>query len=458
MTLVNIHLQPPHPRCDHYKYGQGQAQGSVSPSLLLPPALDTESWTMPPSVSRALLLLAGLGCLLPGFLADEAQETAVSSHEQDHPACHRIAPSLAEFALSLYREVAHESNTTNIFFSPVSIALAFAMLSLGAKGDTHTQVLEGLKFNLTETAEAQIHDGFRHLLHTVNRPDSELQLAAGNALVVHENLKLQHKFLEDAKNLYQSEAFLVDFRDPEQAKTKINSHVEKGTRGKIVDLVQELDARTLLALVNYVFFKGKWEKPFEPENTKEEDFHVDATTTVRVPMMSRLGMYVMLHCSTLASMVLRMDYKGNATALFLLPDEGKLQHLEDTLTTELIAKFLAKSSLRSVTVRFPKLSISGTYDLKPLLGKLGITQVFSNNADLSGITEQEPLKVSQALHKAVLTIDERGTEAAGASFVELIPESVPDSITLDRPFLFVIYSHEIKSPLFVGKVVDPTQH
>lgn len=50
---------------------------------------------------------------------------------------------------------------------------------------------------------------------------------------------------------------------------------------------------------------------------------------------------------------------------------------------------------RSVTVHFPKLSISGTYDLKPLLGKLGITQVFSDNADLSGITEQEPLKVSQ---------------------------------------------------------------
>uniref|UniRef100_A0A5F9CG30 Serpin family A member 1 n=2 Tax=Oryctolagus cuniculus TaxID=9986 RepID=A0A5F9CG30_RABIT len=412
--------------------------------------------TMPPSVSRALLLLAGLGCLLPGFLADEAQETAVSSHEQDHPACHRIAPSLAEFALSLYREVAHESNTTNIFFSPVSIALAFAMLSLGAKGDTHTQVLEGLKFNLTETAEAQIHDGFRHLLHTVNRPDSELQLAAGNALVVHENLKLQHKFLEDAKNLYQSEAFLVDFRDPEQAKTKINSHVEKGTRGKIVDLVQELDARTLLALVNYVFFKGKWEKPFEPENTKEEDFHVNATTTVRVPMMSRLGRYDLFHCSTLASTVLRMDYKGNATALFLLPDEGKLQHLEDTLTTELITKFLAKSSLRSVTVHFPKLSISGTYDLKPLLGKLGITQVFSDNADLSGITEQEPLKVSQALHKAVLIMNEGFTKVRKANAGNNKANNL--TVKFNRPFLFILKDNNMHFPLFVGKVVDPTAH
>ncbi|XP_062037825.1 alpha-1-antiproteinase F-like [Lepus europaeus] len=413
---------------------------------------------MPPSVSRALLLLASLGCLLPGFLANEAQETAVSSHELDPPACHRIAPSLAEFALSLYREVARESNTTNIFFSPVSIALAFAMLSLGAKGDTHTQVLEGLKFNLTETAEAQIHDGFRHLLLTVNRPDSELQLAAGNALVVHENLKLQHKFLEDAKNLYHSEAFLVNFSDPEHAKTKINSYVEKGTRGKILDLVKELDPRTLLALVNYVFFKGKWEKPFEPENTKEEDFHVDTTSTVRVPMMSRLGRYNVFHCSTLASTVLLMDYKGNATALFLLPDQGKLQHLEDTLTTELIAKFLAKSNPRSVIVRFPKLSISGTYDLKPLLGKLGISHVFSDNADLSGITEQAALKVSKALHKAVLTIDERGTEAAGATVLGIMPVSLPQSVIFDRPFLFVIYSHEVKSPLFVGKVVDPTQH
>ncbi|XP_040831499.1 alpha-1-antiproteinase F-like isoform X2 [Ochotona curzoniae] len=383
---------------------------------------------MPPSVSRALLLLAGLCCLLSGCLADETQETTPSSHDQEQPACHKIAPNLADFAFSLYSEVAQQSNTTNILFSPVSISLALAMLSLGAKGDTHTEILEGLKFNLTETAEADIHEGFQHLLHKANNLDSQLQLLIGNTLVMDESLKLLEKFLEDAKNLYHSEALLINFKDTEGAKTKVNSYVEKKTQGKIVDMVKDLDPETLLSLLNYVYFQGTWEKTFDPELTTEEDFHINATTT------------------------------GNVTALFFLPDDGKLQHLEKTLNKELIAKFLVKEDRSPINLHLPKLSISGNYELKPLLSKLGITRVFSNGADFSGITEQVPLKLSQGKHKAVLTMDEKGTEAVGVTVLDVIPARIPESVLFDRPFLFIIYSHDIKSPLFVGKVVDPTQH
>ncbi|XP_004584370.3 alpha-1-antiproteinase F [Ochotona princeps] len=414
--------------------------------------------TMPPSVSQALLLLAGLCCLLSGCLADETQETHASSHDQEQPACHKIAPNLADFAFSLYSEVAQQSNTTNILFSPVSIALALAMLSLGAKGDTHTEILEGLKFNLTETAKADIHEGFQHLLHRANNLDSELQLLIGNTLMVDESLKLGEKFLEDAKNLYHSEALLINFKDTEGAKMKVNSYVEKKTQGKIVDMVKDLDPEMLLSLLNYVYFQGMWEKTFDPELTTEEDFHVDATTTVRVPMMTRLGMFVVFQCKTLDSQVLLMPYHGNTTALFFLPDDGKLQHLEKTLNKELIAKFLVKENSSTINLHLPKLSISGNYELKPLLSKLGITHVFSNGADLSGITEQTPLKLSQGKHKAVLTMDEKGTEAVGVTVLDMVPDSIPPSVTFDRPFLFIIYNHHIKSPLFVGKVVDPTQH
>nr|O54761.1 RecName: Full=Alpha-1-antitrypsin-like protein GS55-MS; Flags: Precursor [Ictidomys tridecemlineatus]BAA24420.1 alpha1-antitrypsin-like protein [Ictidomys tridecemlineatus] len=413
---------------------------------------------MPSSISWGLLLLAGLSCLVAGSLAEDAQETGASKHDQEHPASHRIAPNLAEFALSLYRVLAHESNTTNIFFSPVSIAMALASLSLGTKADTHTQIMEGLGFNLTETAESDIHQGFQHLLQTLNKPNSQLQLTTGNGLFIDHNLKLLDKFLQDVKNLYHSEAFSTDFTNTEEAKKQINTYVEKGTQGKIVDLVKDLNRDSVLALVNYIFFKGKWEKPFEVDHTKEEDFHVDQVTTVRVPMMNRMGMFEVHYCSTLASWVLQMDYLGNATAIFLLPDEGKLQHLEDTITKEILAKFLKNRESSSVNLHFPKLNISGTMDLKPVLTRLGITNVFSYKADLSGITEDDPLRVSQALHKAVLTIDERGTEAAGATFLEMMPMSLPPEVKFDKPFLVVIIEHSTKSPLFVGKVVNPTLH
>lgn len=212
---------------------------------------------MTPSLSRGILLLAGLCCLVPSFLAEDAQKTEASQQDQEHATSRKIAPNLADFAFSLYRELAHQSNTTNIFFSPVSITTAFAMLSLGSKGVTHTQILEGLEFNLTQTDEAEIHKGFHHLLQTLNKPDSELQLTTGNGLFVQKSLKLAEKFLEEVKNNYHSEPFPVDFTDSEEAKKVINGFVEKGTQGKIVDLVKDLDKDTVLALVNYIFFKGK---------------------------------------------------------------------------------------------------------------------------------------------------------------------------------------------------------
>ncbi|NP_001268583.1 alpha-1-antitrypsin precursor [Mesocricetus auratus] len=413
---------------------------------------------MKPSISWGILLLAGLCCLVPSFLAEDAQETDASKQDQEHQACCKIAPNLADFSFNLYRELVHQSNTTNIFFSPVSIATAFAMLSLGTKGVTHTQILEGLGFNLTEIAEAEVHKGFHNLLQTFNRPDNELQLTTGNGLFIHNNLKLVDKFLEEVKNDYHSEAFSVNFTDSEEAKKVINGFVEKGTQGKIVDLVKDLDKDTVLALVNYIFFKGKWKKPFDADNTEEADFHVDKTTTVKVPMMSRLGMFDVHYVSTLSSWVLLMDYLGNATAIFILPDDGKMQHLEQTLNKEIIGKFLKDRHTRSANVHFPKLSISGTYNLKTALDPLGITQVFSNGADLSGITEDVPLKLGKAVHKAVLTIDERGTEAAGATFMEIIPMSVPPEVNFNSPFIAIIYDRQTaKSPLFVGKVVDPTR-
>ncbi|XP_028637885.1 alpha-1-antitrypsin [Grammomys surdaster] len=410
---------------------------------------------MTPSISWGLLLLAGLCCLVPSFLAEDAQETDTSQPEQN-PASHGIAPNLANFAFSLYRELVHQSNTSNIFFSPVSIATAFAMLSLGSKGDTHSQILEGLEFNLTQTPEADIHKAFHHLLQTLNRPDNELQLNTGNGLFVDNKLKLVEKFLEEVKNHYHSEAFSVNFADSEEAKKVINNFVEKGTQGKIVDLVKDLNQDTLFALVNYIFFRGKWKKPFDSEHTTEADFHVDQSTKVKVPMMNRLGMFDVHHCSTLSSWVLLMDYRGNATAIFLLPDEGKMQHLEQTLTQEHICKILLNRHTRSANLHFPKLSISGTYNLKTLLSPLGITKVFNNGADLSGITEDAPLKLGQAVHKAVLTIDETGTEAAGATVLEAIPMSVPPDVTFNRPFVAIIFDTHTQSPLFVGKVMNPT--
>ncbi|MCT9928336.1 hypothetical protein N7274_14665, partial [Enterococcus faecalis] len=114
------------------------------------------------------------------------------------------------------------------------------------------------------TSAAHIHHSFQPLLHTPNRPDSALQLSTGNGLFVNNDLKLVEKFLEEAKNHYQSEVFSVNFAESEEAKKVINDFVEKGTQGKIVEAVKKLEQDTVFVLANYILFKGKWKKPFDP--------------------------------------------------------------------------------------------------------------------------------------------------------------------------------------------------
>lgn len=169
----------------------------------------------------------------------------------------KLVFSNADFAFSFYKLVTSEATDKNIFFSPLSISASFAMLALGAKAVTLTQILEGLAFNLKKTQEQEIHEGFCQLLHMLNRSDSEFQLSLGSALFIEKTLKPLQKFMDDVKSFYESEVFSADFNNSAGAESQINSYIEEKTNGKIVKLVENLDPLTAMVLVNYVFFKGK---------------------------------------------------------------------------------------------------------------------------------------------------------------------------------------------------------
>ena len=169
---------------------------------------------------------------------------------------HSLASSNTDFAFSLYKQLALKNPNKNVILSPLSVSIALAFLSLGARGSTLTEILEGLKFNLTEIQEKEIHHSFQHLLQALNQPSNQLQLSVGNAMFVQEELKLLDKFIEDAQVLYSSEAFPTNFRDSEAARSLINDYVKNKTQGKIEELFKYLSPRTELVLVNYIYFKG----------------------------------------------------------------------------------------------------------------------------------------------------------------------------------------------------------
>uniref|UniRef100_A0A8D1PPT2 Serpin domain-containing protein n=1 Tax=Sus scrofa TaxID=9823 RepID=A0A8D1PPT2_PIG len=353
-----------------------------------------------------LLLLAGLLALSQGRQHSEHQGHSHHPH-QEAPGTGkgslslRISPGNTVFALHFYHLMVSQTPGSNIFFSPLSISAAYAMLSLGAGSLSRTQILEGLGFNLTEVSQPDTHQGFQNLLHTLHLPDDRLEIHMGNALFLSP---------EVLPNFYTPTS------KPAGTAQLINNHVKEETQGKIVDLVSGLSPDTTMVLVNYIYFKALWEKPFNPSMTIPQDFYVDEVTTVKVPMMMQGPQHHWyLHDRHFPCTVLRMDYKGDAT----------------------------------IKLYIPKFTISGSYELDQILPKLGIIDLFSQRADFSGITEY--------FHKAILEVDEVGTQASAAtgSFFTFLSRDNQQALWFNRPFLVAIFSTSTQSILFLGKVVNP---
>uniref|UniRef100_A0A8D0PPP3 Serpin domain-containing protein n=1 Tax=Sus scrofa TaxID=9823 RepID=A0A8D0PPP3_PIG len=353
-----------------------------------------------------------------------------------------VVSSNPDFAFSLYKQLALAARRENVIFSPLSVSMALAFLSLGARGTTLTELLEGLKFNLTKTPEAEIHQGFQHLLRALSQPSNLLQLNVGNAMFVDERLKLLDKFVQDAHELYFSEAFSISFKDSDAAVEFINNYVKNKTKGKIVDLFKQLSPDTVLVLVNCIYFKAKWKMPFNPSFTTEADFHVSKNRTVR----------------ELACTVVELPYTSNDSALFILPDDGRMAAVEAQLLPETLRRWRDSLHQRRITaLHLPRFSVSGDYKLHDILPHLGIKKVFSHQADLSGITDQARLKVSQVVHRAVLDVDEEGTEGAAATGISIELTSIEFlTVHFNRPFLFSIIHKDTQSIIFSGKVTNPS--
>ncbi|KFV16739.1 hypothetical protein N340_13303, partial [Tauraco erythrolophus] len=384
------------------------------------------------------------------------------SHTEGENSAHvKIAPSNVDFAFRFYKQVREEAGNKNIFFSPLSISTAFAMLSLGARSNTLSQLHKGLAFNLTEMEEQEIHEGFQRVLQLLNDPHREVQLSMGNALFVDDRLKVLQKFSDDVTNFYYSEAISSNFQNSSKATKEINNYIETKTHGKIVDLLQSLGPGTVMVLVNYIFFKGYWETPFNELNTRDDDFWLNAKNSVKVKMMHQNKHFNIHRDEKFSCWVVEIPYKGNAVALFVLPDEGTMKQVEDALIKETVSNWMQSLEKRKIYLDLPKFSISAFYDIKSLLEKMGVTEVFSDQADLSGVAGKTGLTVSKAIHKAVVDVRENGTEAAAATVVELMlmsagPASPPPlHIKFNRSFLMMIIDKTTLNILFMGKIVNP---
>ncbi|CAO2587250.1 Plasma serine protease inhibitor [Lemmus lemmus] len=373
----------------------------------------------------------------------------------------RVTPRSKDFAFSLYRALASEAPDQNVFFSPLSVSMSLAMLSMGTGSHSKTQIMEGLGLSLQQSQEAELHKGFQHLLQRFSQFRDGLQLSLGSALFTDPAVRIRNNFLSAIKTLYMADTLSTNFGISDMAKKQINDYVAKQTKGKIVDLIKKLQSTHVMVLINYIFFKAKWETAFSDKNTHKEDFHVTPKQTIQVLMMNREDEYHYTVDRDISCTVVRLPYQGNATALFVLPNEGKMQQVEKGLNEGALKNWLKTAIKRRLSLYLPKFSIEGTYHLEKILPKLGIKDVFTSHADLSGMTDHANINLSEVVHKAVLDVAETGTEAAAATGIMMMGSALilnPLEVHFDRPFLMIISDTDTQTSLFMAKVTNPKEN
>ncbi|XP_017546729.1 hibernation-specific plasma protein HP-55-like [Pygocentrus nattereri] len=364
-----------------------------------------------------------------------------------------------DFAFRLYKSIVAqpESQSRNVFFSPLSVSTALAALSLGAAGETHEQLLSGLGFNSSILTSEEVHQAFLSLLQTLNQRTG-VDLEVGTALYVQDTFKPHADFLEKMKRFYLSDGFSVDFTKTAETTEQINKYVSEKTRGKISKFIEDLDSRTIMYLLSYIYFKGKWIIPFDPKSTQQRDFHLDDETTVPVQMMYNKDYFDAHYDQQLSAQVLILHYNDSLSMMLALPEKG-LSALEETISTQHIVKWLRWAMKRKFEIYVPKLSLKTSYSLKNILTGMGMADMFTNKANFTGISSEENLFVSEADHQASLDVDETGATATAVTGVGFMPMSWVHTpvLVFDRPFMIFIVDRETKNVLFMGKIFNPAK-
>ncbi|XP_035683359.1 leukocyte elastase inhibitor A-like isoform X2 [Branchiostoma floridae] len=372
-----------------------------------------------------------------------------------------VAEANSAFALSLYRQLSQRTDG-NIFFSPYSISAALAMTYMGARHTTAAQMAEVL--HLTE---GDFHQAFSNLSRTMFGNLKKHTLVEANKLFGQQGMKLEDDFLSGTSRYYNARMEKVDFFDEERSRSRINSWVSTQTKRKINDLIPKdvLNALTRLVLVNAVYFKGTWQTQFDPRETYDRKFFASSGNHVTTPTMHQRGKFRMADLPNLRCRMLELPYAGDELAMFvILPKQMfGLKDVEAVLTSEALLDATRSKSLqevRSLDVALPKFRLTHALSLKNQLTALGMTDLFSmETADLSGVTGEKGLHVSEVLHKAFVEVNEEGSEAAAATAVVMRGRSgnFGRSFMVNRPFLFFIQHKPTGTILFLGRVTNPNE-
>ena len=359
-----------------------------------------------------------------------------------------------EFAWNMIKELNEEDAEENIFLSPISISTALSMTYQGAREGTKEEMAEALGYMGME--DEVLQESYQEFLKYLVALDPDIALNMANSIWYREGEAIEEEFLTINQEVFNALVEEIDFSH-EGAADRINAWIEEATEGKIEEMLEgPIPGSVVMYLINAIYFKGDWSVPFEEELSFEGQFTALSGEIQEVMMMRRNGEVEYGEGENYKSV--RMPYGENEhTAMYvILPkDQGDINEFLTTMNNEQWQE-IKKNTLptEDVELQIPRFEMEyGIKSLKEALIRLGMKEPFEMEANFDGI--RPGIFIEEVLHKAVIEVNEQGSEAAAVTVVEMDESAAMDPLSFiaDRPFIFVIANDEADSILFMGKAI-----
>ncbi len=427
------------------------------------------------AISSLLLIVSGCDSTIKNNRAGAVTDTI--PHNQ--PAINHQAPPIEEkvlistlegiaeiitannqFAIAMYQQINGQPDQAdkNVFFSPYSLSTVMAILYAAAEGETKAQIQKTFHY----PAPAILNPNSAALYNQFNKPNPDYKLATVNDLWMQQGLTLNKSYADTVQHYYSGQVTALDFEgSPDPARQTINKKIADKTKQLIPELLPKgsIKSDTAVVLTNAIYFKGDWTLPFTAERTSAQPFYNAigrASTVQMMQQQSYFSYYENKHIQ-----VVQLPYKGDdLSMLVVLPKLNHklaMQQLAKSLNATKIKQWSAGLVRQEVDLQLPKFKLDARYQMKTLLADMGMPKAFNNGAEFNLYADGPPIKLDEVYHQAVVTVDEKGTEAAAAAGAVgmYVGMSYPVEFKADHPFMFVIKDNKTDAILFLGQVNKP---
>ena len=365
-----------------------------------------------------------------------------------------------QFAIDMYQQINGQPDQAdkNVFFSPYSLSTAMAMVYAAAEGETKAQIQKTFHY----PAPAILNPNSAALYNQFNKPNPDYKLATVNDLWMQQGLTLNKSYADTVQHYYSGQVTALDFEgSPDSARQTINKKIVEKTKQMIPELLPKgsIKSDTAVVLTNAVYFKGDWTLPFTAERTSAQPFYNAIGRASTVQMMQQQSYFSYYEDKHIQ--VVQLPYKGDdLSMLVVLPKFNHklaMQQLTKSLSATKIKQWRSGLVRQEVDLQLPKFKLDARYQMKTLLADMGMPKAFDNGAEFNLYADGPPVKLDEVYHQAVVTVDEKGTEAAAAAGAVgmYVGMSYPVEFKADHPFMFIIKDNKTDAILFLGQVNKP---